>query len=112
MPDWYSWRDLLHRWNKKDFELLEDLRQGLQPYSKYGEPVYCPQSCLPGKMAEKLSSVDIGSTTNFGWYFFTMPSSDEEMGKLISLLETTRFKRAFEGHPIVPVSSEKSINSN
>lgn len=93
MPDWYSWTDLLHRWNKKDFELLEYLKQGLQPYSKYGEPVYCPQSCLPEKMAEKLPSVYNGSTINFGWRFFTMPSSDDEMGKLISLLKTTRFKR-------------------
>ena len=80
MPNWYSWRDLLHRWNKKDFELLEYLNQGLQPYSKYGELVYCPKSCLPEKIVEKLSSVDNGRTTNFGWDFFTMPSADDEMG--------------------------------
>jgi hypothetical protein len=41
MPAWYSWNDLLHHWNKKDFELLEYLNQGLQPYSEYGQPVYC-----------------------------------------------------------------------
>ncbi len=93
MPDWYSWKDLLHRWNKKDFELLEYLNQELQPYSKYGEPVYCPQFCLPGKIVEKLSSIDNGSTPNLDWHFFAMPSSDDEIEKLISLLETTRFKR-------------------
>jgi hypothetical protein len=46
MPAWYSWNDLLHHWNKKDFELLEYLNQGLQPYSKYGQPVYCTQFYL------------------------------------------------------------------
>lgn len=92
MPDWYSWKDLLHRWNKKDFELLEYLNQELQPYSKYGQLVNCPQFCLPEEIVEKLSKEENGSTTDSGWHFFTMPSSDDEIEKLISLLETTRFK--------------------
>ena len=39
----FSWQDLLKQWDVKDFELLEYIKEGLQPYLKPGkEPIYCP----------------------------------------------------------------------
>ena len=39
MAEWYSWQDLLYLWNKQDFELLELIKKGLQPFSEYGNPI-------------------------------------------------------------------------
>lgn len=39
---WISWIDLARRWKIRDFELIEKLRAGLQPYSENGVPLNCP----------------------------------------------------------------------
>ena len=42
MFDYKTWNDLKIRWEKLDFQLLECLQKGLQPYSRHGNPVSCP----------------------------------------------------------------------
>jgi hypothetical protein len=42
MSDYKTWDDLKIRWNKLNFQLLECLQKGLQPYSRHGNPVSCP----------------------------------------------------------------------
>ena len=39
MAEWYSWQDLLYRWNKKEFELLELIKKGLKPFTEYDNPI-------------------------------------------------------------------------
>jgi hypothetical protein len=43
MSNWISWQELLGKWKIKGFELLNFLKQGLQPYSKYGTAIPCPK---------------------------------------------------------------------
>jgi hypothetical protein len=42
MSKWISHPDLLARWKILDFESIDYLKQGLQPYSRYGLPLSCP----------------------------------------------------------------------
>lgn len=44
MPKWISLKKLLTRWEIEIFELLDHLQRGLQPYTKYGFPIDCPES--------------------------------------------------------------------
>ena len=44
MPKWISLKKLLTSWQIEIFELLEHLQRGLQPYTKYGFPIDCPES--------------------------------------------------------------------
>ncbi|MGV7224464.1 MAG: hypothetical protein ACQ9MH_23480 [Nitrospinales bacterium] len=41
MSNWVSWDELLNQ-GIKSFEILEYLKEGLQPYSRPDKPIYCP----------------------------------------------------------------------
>jgi hypothetical protein len=43
MSNWISWQELLDQWKIEEFELLDILKQGLRPYSKYGNAMPCPK---------------------------------------------------------------------
>ena len=37
--NWIDGKELLERWKIREFELVEYIQQGLQPYSKHGVPI-------------------------------------------------------------------------
>jgi hypothetical protein len=55
MEKWISFSDLLKRWGIKQFELLDYLKDELQPYSEIsGRPIECPQFCHAGYIKKSI----------------------------------------------------------
>jgi hypothetical protein len=59
MSEYITFKELLTRWEKQDFELLEFFPLGLKPYNKVGHPLPCPSSKSSyGKLKEKLIDLE------------------------------------------------------
>lgn len=57
MSKYISFSDLLARWGIRDFEVLDYLKKGLQPYSEYGQPLSCSISHHAGHHRSKELSI-------------------------------------------------------
>lgn len=54
--NWFSEQELLDHWQIKEFELLERLTEGLQPYSRLGDPIPPPNNLEKLKRLKNLKS--------------------------------------------------------
>jgi hypothetical protein len=58
MSNWISFQDLLNRWGIENFEALEYLKKGLQPYKNdSGRPLNCPSYCHLGHIKQFVAAL-------------------------------------------------------